>query len=45
MKTADGSFHYAYNAQDIVDADYQVIVATTLTNIAVDVEQVVPLVT
>ena len=44
MKTADGSFHYAYNAQAIVDADHQVIVATTLTNIAVDVEQVVPLV-
>jgi transposase len=44
MKTADGSFHYAYNAQAIVDADHQVIVATTLTNIAVDVEQVVPMV-
>ena len=44
MKTADGSFHYAYNAQAIVDADHQVIVATTLTNIGVDVEQVVPLV-
>ncbi len=44
MKTADGSFHYCYNAQAIVDADHQVIVATTLTNVAVDVEQVVPLV-
>jgi hypothetical protein len=44
MKTADGSFHYAYNAQAIVDADFQIIVATTLTNIGVDVEQVVPLV-
>jgi hypothetical protein len=44
MKTADGSFHYCYNAQAIVDADYQIIVATTLTNVAVDVEQVVPLV-
>jgi hypothetical protein len=43
MKTADGSFHYAYNAQAIVDADHQVIVATTLTNIAVDVEQVMPM--
>lgn len=43
MKTADGSFHYAYNAQAIVDQDHQVIVATTLTNIAVDVEQIVPL--
>jgi hypothetical protein len=44
MKTADGSFHYCYNAQAVVDADHQVIVATTLTNIAVDVEQVIPMV-
>ncbi|TFB81859.1 IS1182 family transposase [Cryobacterium luteum] len=44
MKTADGSFHYAYNAQAIVDADHQVIVATTLTNVGVDVEQVVPMI-
>jgi hypothetical protein len=44
MKTAGGSFHCAYNAQAIVDADHQVIVATALTNIGVDVEQVVPLV-
>ncbi len=44
MKTADGSFHYAYNAQAIVDADHQVIVATTLTNIGVDVEQGVPMI-
>ena len=28
MKTADGSFHYCYNAQAVVDADHQVIVAT-----------------
>ena len=28
MKTADGSFHYCYNAQAVVDADYQVIIAT-----------------
>ena len=39
MKTADGSFHYAYYAQAIVDQDRQVIVATTLTNIVVVVEQ------
>ncbi|WP_241975472.1 MULTISPECIES: IS1182 family transposase [unclassified Cryobacterium] len=44
MKTADGSFHYAYNTQAIVDADHQVIVATTLTNVGVDVKQVVPMV-
>lgn len=39
MKTAVGSFHYAYYAQAIVEQDRQVIVATTLTNIAVVVEQ------
>ena len=44
MKSADGSFRYAYNAEAIVDAEHQVIIATTLTNIAVDVEQVVPMV-
>ena len=44
VKTADGSFHYAYNAQAIVDADYQIIVATTLTNVGVHVEQGVPMI-
>jgi transposase len=44
MKTADGSFHYCYNAQAVVDADHQVIVATQLTNIAVDVQQLTPMV-
>ena len=34
MKTADGSFHYCYNAQAVVDADHQVIVATDLNNTA-----------
>jgi transposase len=43
MKTADGSFHYCYNAQAVVDADHQVIIATRLTNIAVDVEQLAPM--
>ena len=43
MKTADGSFHYCYNAQAVVDADHQVIIATQLTNIAVDVEQLQPM--
>jgi hypothetical protein len=43
MKTADGSFHYCYNAQAVVDADNQVIIATQLTNIAVDVEQLSPM--
>ena len=44
MKTADGSFHYCFNAQGAVDSGYQVIVATELTNIGVDVEQVQPMV-
>jgi len=44
MKTADGSFHYCYNAQAVVDADHQVIIATRLTNIAVDVEQLTPMI-
>jgi transposase len=43
MKTADGSFHYCYNAQAVVDADHQVIIATRLTNTAVDVEQLTPM--
>ncbi|WP_427175116.1 IS1182 family transposase [Arthrobacter sp. 92] len=43
MKTADGSFHYCYNAQGVVDADHQVIVATGLNNTAVDVQQLVPM--
>jgi transposase/IS5 family transposase len=30
MKTSDGSFHYCYNAQTIVDEHSQVIVTTTL---------------
>ena len=44
MKTADGSFHYCYNAQSIVDSDHQVIVVNTLNNVPVDVEQFQPLV-
>jgi transposase len=43
MKTADGSYHYCYNAQAVVDADHQVIVATELNNTAVDVRQLIPL--
>ena len=30
MKTADGSFHYCFNAQAVVDEHAQVIIATTL---------------
>ncbi|WP_374114886.1 hypothetical protein [Pseudarthrobacter sp. R1] len=44
MKTADGSFHYNYTGQAVVDADHQVIVATELNNIAVDAQQLVPMI-
>jgi transposase len=36
MKTADGSFHYCFNAQAIVDEAHQVVVATTLSNRSAD---------
>ena len=36
MKTADGSFHYCYNAQAVVDEDHQVIVATDLADSGAD---------
>jgi hypothetical protein len=37
VKTADGSFHQCYNAQTVVYADHQVIVATDLTDVATTV--------
>ena len=36
MKTNDGSFHYCYNAQTVVDDAHQVIVATRLDNRGAD---------
>jgi transposase len=45
MKTADGSFHYCYNAQAVVDEAHQVIIATSLTQAATDVGQLVPMMT
>lgn len=30
MKTSDGSFHYCYNAQTVVDEDSQIILNTKL---------------
>jgi transposase len=36
MKTSDGSFHQCFNAQAVVDADRQVIVAAELTDQAAD---------
>jgi hypothetical protein len=44
MKTADGSYHYCYTGQAVVDADHQVIIATELNNIAVDVRQLAPMI-
>jgi len=44
MKTADGSFHYCYTGQAVVDADYQAIVVNELNNVAVDVEQLQPMI-
>jgi len=36
MKTADGSFHYCYNAQAVVDEAYQVVVATDFADSGAD---------
>jgi hypothetical protein len=43
MKTADGSFHQCFNAQAVVDARAQVIVAADLTDQAPDAEQLAPM--
>ena len=39
MKTSDGSFHYCYNAQTVVDEDSQVIVSTALVASGADSPQ------
>jgi len=44
MKTTDG-FHYAYNAQAMVDEYSQVVVATDVTQQAGDVQQLIPMIT
>lgn len=44
MKTADGSYHYTHTGQAVVDYDRQVIVATELNNVAVDVQQLKPMI-
>lgn len=41
MKTSDGSFHQCFNAQAVVDADHQVIVATDVTDCAADVANLI----
>ena len=42
MKTTDG-FHYAYNAQTVVDEDSQVVLAAEVTNQAADVVALAPM--
>jgi transposase len=42
MKTSDGSFHQCFNAQALVDAETQVIVAAELTEQPPDAEQLEP---
>jgi transposase len=43
MKQANKGFDYSYNAQAVVDAEEQIIVAAEATNAANDKEQAVPL--
>ncbi|UVO14915.1 IS1182 family transposase [Mycobacterium sp. SVM_VP21] len=43
MLTADGAFHQCYNAQTVVDADHQVIVATAVGTNASDVGTLMPM--
>jgi len=44
MKTNDG-FHYAYNAQAVVDEHSQVVLAAEVTDQAGDVAQLIPMIT
>ena len=44
MKTVDG-FHYAYNAQTVVDEHSQVVLAAEVTDQAGDVGQLIPMIT
>lgn len=43
MLTGDGAFHQCYNAQAVVDADHQVIVATDMNTNAADVGNLIPM--
>lgn len=43
MKTSSGSFEQCYNAQAVVDADHQIIVAADLNSCASDVGNLIPL--
>lgn len=44
MKTTDG-FHYAYNAQAVVDEGSQVVLAAHVVQSAADVDQLLPMIT
>ena len=44
MKTADGSFHYAYNAEAVLDEKHQVVLAGVVTQQATDVNQSIPMI-
>jgi len=44
MKTADGSFHYAYSAQVVVDEKSQVILSSALVQEPTDVNQLLPMI-
>ena len=43
MLTGDGAFHQCFNAQAVVDADHQVIVATEVNTNAADVGNLIPM--
>ena len=43
MKTSDGAFHQCFNAQAVVDAAHQVIVAAGVTDCAADVANLIPM--
>jgi transposase len=43
MKTSDGSFHQCYNAQAVVDAEHQVIIAAEVNQCASDVANLIPM--
>lgn len=44
MKTADASCHHCCNGQAVVDADHLVVIATELNPIAVDMQQLLPMI-
>jgi transposase len=43
MKTSDGAFHQCFNAQAVVDAAHQVIVAADVNDCAADVANLIPM--